>query len=170
MKTNERVLLERLIEERLISMLTAAGFERAALSVGGGPEISNAFPFGSMRRYRDGRDLELIDIQMDKDGAAKFVLNFGIAPPTGIDLPWKHIEQRDALASDLPEYYRLMPHRSSLRWFSISRFSWMALEARAQKTIDRIIELFGEVEEWFRSGEIGRHVRRVGFPINSRNE
>lgn len=162
-----RHLLLRILEERLIGLLLRAGFEQLPLSEAErrSPELSFGFPFGYMRRIRD-RDFELLEIQLDKNGKAKFVLNFGVAPPEGADVPWRHFDQSEARVSALSESYRLYSCRGCMRWFSPS---WTALifdpESRTASVVDHAIELYPEIENWFRARTVGPHMRRLGYPI-----
>lgn len=162
-----RDLLLRILRERLIPVLAQRGFEEIALSEEErrSREMNISFPFGHMRRLK-GSDLELLEIQLDKHGAAKFALNFGVVPPEGADVPWKHFEQSEARVSALSESYRLYSCRGCMKWFSPSRIALSSDEiARATKAVDRAVALFPEVEDWFATRNVGPHMRRVGYPI-----
>ena len=163
----KRDLLLRILRERLISILMERGFEQIALSKEEkrSREVNFSFPFGYMRRAK-GADLELLEIQLDKHGAARFVLNFGIVSPEGADVPWKHFEQNEARVSALPEWYRLHSCRGCMKWFSPS---WITLSSdeisRITKAVDHAVALFPEIECWFATRTVGPHMRRVGYPI-----
>lgn len=125
-----------------------------------------AFPFGRMRRIK-GADHELIEIQLDKRGAAKFVLNSGVVPPSGVDLPWGHLDQDDVPVSGAPQAYRLYSHPGTMRWFSPPWIGWPSdIESRVRKTVDRAIELYPEIDAWFATRTLGPHMRWFGFPVN----
>src|SRR5262249_36656194 len=57
-------------------------------------ETERMFPLGYMRRVR-GTYAHLLEIQFDRWGSAKFVINFGVVPPEGATLPWEHYEQNE---------------------------------------------------------------------------
>jgi len=131
--------------------------------------IRRAFPFGCMKRPK-GADIELLDIQMDKGGRLKFVLNFGVVSPEGVAWPWAKLEQHEMMASDLLKRCRLYDSRFywRMKWFSVS---WPSrpkgIEARINKTVDRLIELYPEVEEWFSTRKEGPHIRCVETRFSS---
>lgn len=159
----DRKILRRLLEKHFIPLLEAKGFERLPLpeKKRKSGELKWAFPLGRLRRIK-GADHEVIEIQFDKHGGAKFTLNFGVVPAEGIDLPWGHFEQDEVGVSGLPESCRLYSCRSLMRWFSPPWFSWRSdRETRISKAVDRAIKLLPEVEAWFETGKVGRHVKRT---------
>ncbi len=126
-----------------------------------------AFPFGYIKRAR-GSHHESIEIQLDKYGRARFVLNCGIVPPQGVDLPWGHLDQDKASASDLPEAYRLHSCKGCMRWFSPPWFAWPHdLESRVKKAVAQAASLCSEVEVWFATRRVGPHMRRFAYPIKT---
>ncbi len=154
------------LEARFIPVLLAKGFKQFPLEgeENKSPEMKTAFPFGYMKRQKGG-DLHLLEIQFDKHGAAKFVLNFGVVPRGGISLPWIHLEQDKASVSALPDAYRLYQKRSRMKWFSASFFaSLFNRESRIGKVVDDVIALYPEIETWFASGSVGLHMRKFGYP------
>jgi hypothetical protein len=164
----KRHVLLGILRERLIPVILERGFQQIAISDGSG-ELRSSFPFGYMRRLK-GSDFELLEIQLDKHGGAKFVLNFGVVPPEGADVPWRHFEQTETRVSALPEWYRLHSCRGCMKWFSPS---WLALSSdktsRIARAVDRAIALYPEVENWFATRRVGSHMRRVGYPITARS-
>jgi hypothetical protein len=164
--TQNRDLLLRILDERFIRMLLDKDFEQLPLP---GAEMTShemrlSFPFGYMRRIKD-RNFELLEVQLDKHGGAKFVVNFGIVPPEGADVPWKHFEQTEARVSALSESYRLYSSRWCMKWFSAP---WLTtafdLESRTRTAVDRAIELYPEIEAWFAARTVGPHMRKIGAP------
>jgi hypothetical protein len=164
MKT-KRSLLTRALQERFIPILLKNGFTQSKLTGvdAASGTIRRAFPFGYMKRPK-GADLELLDIQMHPRGKLKFVLNFGVAPPEGVELPWAKLSQHEVTASGLLRSCRLYDSRFywRMKWFSVSRPSQpKGIEARINKTVDRLVELYPEVEEWFSTRREGPHIRCV---------
>jgi hypothetical protein len=153
-----RAALLAALKQRLIPLLTSSGFVVHPLSgeERASAEIRGAFPLGYLKRRR-GADLELLDVQFHRD---RFVLNFGVVGPAGIDLPWGHFAQEDASTGGLPESGRLYSRRHFMRWFAVPRFGGDRRQ-RAAKTVDRLIALHPEIEAWFASGAIGPHLRVV---------
>ncbi len=162
-----RQLLLRVIEDRLIAALLEHGFRTTPLSENDqrSHELRMSFPFGCLKRAR-GVNLDLIEIQLDKQGAAKFVINLGVAPPSGVTLPWANIEQGKASVSDLPEWYRLYSFEPWLRWFSPA---WFPIDAggRVNRAVDKSVRLLPEAEAYFSTGVVGSHMRRTGYPVAS---
>src|SRR4051812_42603302 len=120
MASGDRELLIEALGERFIPLLAERGFVLYPIankeSVSG--ELRAAFPFGQLKRTK-GSDVELLEIQFDKVGAARFVINIGVVPPGGVILPWGHFASDIVIASGLPEAYRL--HSGTIRrsWFSL---------------------------------------------------
>ncbi len=164
MKTT-RSLLIRALKERFIPILLRNGFMESKLTGANAASgtIRRDFPFGYMKRPK-GADIELLDIQMHPRGKLKFVLNFGVAPPEGVESPWAKFGQHEVTASHLLKGCRLYDSRFywRMKWFSVSGPSWTKdIEARINETVDRLIELYPEVEEWFSTKREGPHMRYV---------
>jgi hypothetical protein len=163
---NERDILLQAVERRLLPFFRRNGFEQSNNRSYDEGILDASFPLGDMRR-RKGLDVEVIEIQFDKDGKAKFALNFGVIPEGGIKLPWKNISQECAQICDAPVYYRLYPRHGSMVWFPGLKFEWLRnAELVAERAIDKVIALYSEVEDWFSVGQVGRHVQRTGYPLN----
>jgi len=164
MSSDDRRLLLSEMERRFIPFLIQQGFVQHGLtsSEQGSSELLLAFPLGYLKRPR-GDSLELIEVQFDKNGRARFVINVGVVPPEGVTLPWGHFTQNDVRASGLPESYRLYSRRGSMTWFSTGWYPFSA-ELRAAKTVDRAIDLYDEVNLWFSAQTVGPHLRRLGVP------
>jgi len=155
------------VERRLLPFFVAQGFERRAKRSGSlSREDAVAFPFGDLRRSR-GVDLEVVEIQFDKNARARFAINFGVLKSEGIDLPWKHLTQSEAQICDSPEYYRLYPHQGSTTWFPGTWFQALRnADASANEAVDNAIALYPALDQWFTTGQTGPHIRRVGYPLH----
>ncbi|HEV2331342.1 MAG TPA: hypothetical protein VGY56_21375 [Verrucomicrobiae bacterium] len=109
--------LRTVIKERLIPHIHSRGFQFDAR------EIHKHDAYGHlMRRFLrwDGNRLELLDIQFDKRGRAKFVFNVGVAPPEGVDDYLGHHSQLETDISNIPKHGRLYAGNAYfMRWFSI---------------------------------------------------
>lgn len=151
-----RAALLAALKQRLIPLLTSSGFvvHRLSDEQRASAEMRGAFPLGYLKRRR-GTDLELLDVQFHRD---RFVLNFGVVGPAGIDLPWGHFAQEDVSASDVPESGRLYSRRRFMRWFAMRRFGGDRPQ-RAAKTVDALITRYPQVEAWFASRTVGPHLR-----------
>jgi hypothetical protein len=147
----------------MIPFLLERGFAQHSLSNEDAKnrELRVGFPFGYMKR-RNGALLELVEVQLDKHGMPKFVLNFGAVPPEGIVLPWVRLSQEDATVSALPDGLRLYRRPRLLVWFALP---WLPTnrQRRAVKAVDRAIALYPEMEAWFSTRSMGPHLRPIGF-------
>lgn len=116
-------------------------------------------PLGTLRRERNG-DMDVVEIQFDKYGSAKFVINFGTIPKEGVTtILGDHAECDVAGASDALESYRLYSSSWRPRWFGLGLFS-PKNEKPIISLIDKAIILSGEINNWFEQGRVGKHMRR----------
>ena len=150
-------------KEKLIPYLASLGFtHHGSLDTDGkSPEIKRSFPFGALKR-EVGQSFQIVELQFHKYDSNKLVINFGVVPPEGVTLPWGHYAQDQVTAGSIPGSYRLFSNARFMRWFSVG---WFAVDKKkgAQKEIDRVIDLFAEVEAWFASGKVGPHMRQLGY-------
>lgn len=102
---------------------------------------------------------ETIEIQFDKYSRPKFIVNFQLDPPSLLpkERPWPEYNRPDNGRLRWAEAFRLHPQPNSIRWFGTwSVFGWRSAEDCARKTVDRLMELFPEVEAWFKGQAVGR--------------
>jgi len=165
---SDRKLLLQTLQDHLVPVILKDGFEQVPLPKEiSSPETKAAFPFGLMRRKK-GRDFELIEIQLDKGGAPKFVVNFGIAPSEGVNLPWGHLAQDKLGVSALPEAYRLYSSATFAKWFSPPLIAPLSgKESKVQKAVDHAAGLYQEIKVWFANRSVGPHMRKFGYPSKS---
>jgi len=124
-------------------------------------------PVGIMKRTTSDGYLDLLEVQIHPRRTA-VILAFGRAPPDGVSLPWARLSQSEVRVGDLPESCRLYAKRSSMTWFGIPWFLFGREEIAAiTKIIERVIELYPEVEDYFRSGAVGPHVKCVRYAIDA---
>jgi hypothetical protein len=118
-------------------------------------------------RRIDAEEVHVCDIQWDKYDRPRFVLNFGKAPAARVvDVTGKPIMPEDILPSHAPTWGRLTPRPGGMTgsWFRQDRslIEWLVTWSRLRSSEQVIVELmtlFGEVEEFWRSGTIGPHMR-----------
>jgi hypothetical protein len=111
------------------------------------------------------------DIQWEKYGRPRFVLNFGSCGPRGVICHGKEIIPTDVTTSATPRCGRLLPGRSphTSSWFrqdrSLLQAVWRRSSLRSPNdVIDNLLNLFPEVEEYWNSGAVGKHVRVFNVP------
>jgi hypothetical protein len=106
------------------------------------------------------------DIQWEKYGRPRFVLNFGSCGPQGVICLGKEIEPADITPSATPWRGRLTPGPSpyTSSWFrqdrSLLQGLWKGSRLKPpDEVISNLIGLLPEVEEYWKSGTIGNHIR-----------
>lgn len=113
--------------------------------------------------------IDVCDIQWEKYGLPRFVMNFGQAPANGVvDLLGKPVMPADIFPSHAPIWGRLSPRAGAMTgsWFRQDRplieriVTWSRLRPPEQ-VISELVTLFAEVEEFWRSGAIGPHMRML---------
>lgn len=158
-----RSTLEEDVSTRLTNVFTQKRFSVVPLP----PEESNselkmAFPLGRLKRLR-GDDLDIVEFQFDKHGRPAFVINFGTAPKGGVNLPWgEHLSRDEADVSSLFDAYRLFNSSFRSRWFAPGWLSTSG-DQTVKKLVNRAVWLSGEVNHWFESGAVGKHMKPFGL-------
>lgn len=162
---NIRKILLSDIQNRLLKVFVDSGFVVFPLTPEEqkSSEIKKAFPLGRLKRV-NGKKLEIVEIQFDKYGKTKFVINFGVAPEEGVILPWTRIEQNDADVSALSEAFRLYSRSIYPSWFELGILS-EETEENVKKIVSKAIDLYPEIETWFSTRVIGKHMRKFGFNL-----
>jgi hypothetical protein len=109
-------------------------------------------------RIKDG-EAHLFDIQWEKYGRPRFVVNFGRCPAEGLVIRGKHFAPQDILATWTPEGGRLQPRPgfSSRSWFRQDKpflkslFSREKLRPAYEVIAVDLVCHFSEVEMWWGS-------------------
>jgi hypothetical protein len=144
------------MKERFYPFAEERGFHRGKAS-------SMFTPF----RRKRGHMVHVFDVQWDKYGAPRFVINFGEAPSNGIQVLGKHIS-----ADQLETYHCLIGRLQRRRggsmgtWFqlrkpiseAIKTFQW---NYRPEEVVDHVITSFSELETWWETKREGPHVPRL---------
>lgn len=146
----------------LIPHLSAAGFQpdgRPIWTEDKEPHLTDRF-----LRWRGG-DLDLLEIQYDPCGRGAFALEFGVAPPGGIDYCGYHYDQKDASVY-ITNRARLGPSRiNHLRRFGFPLLRIPLLRNPSAETVVRkAIELFPQVEAWLSNGIRGANIALIPIP------
>jgi hypothetical protein len=137
---NKRKLLKDCLEEDFVPLLLKKGFRRAAAPKDG----KRTSPLGYFRRGT-GKRLQSVDIQFDKVGKAKFVLNLYLGQG------WKGRQSCRLYQWQAGDF---------MKWFSLPALAFPGdAKAGAERTVRRLVELFSEAEHWFATLEPGSHIR-----------
>lgn len=121
--------------------------------------------FTTFRRAA-GDSLHIFDVQWEKYGRPRFVLNFGTCPASGLNLPDKTIPADQVLAGWTLQGGRLQPRlgATTSSWFRqdnplfVRLFGGPALRP-APEVVTNLIQIFPELEAYWSTGTIGRHLR-----------
>jgi len=165
-QTMRAEMLDKL-RHQLVPALQSRGFVKreASPQERSSDEMQTAFPLGKFQR-QDGLNLQLVEIQLDKHGAPKFVINFGIAPPGGVTLPWGHFEQSKLNVSSLSNAFRLYKNPRWQQWFGGGLIPFKG-SGRLNSAVADATAALQEIDDWFQHGTVGRHVRRFGLPTST---
>lgn len=148
--------------QKLTSILRKAlkeDFHKYILRLGFQPErkFDDVIPY---RRIRDGSN-DLIELQFDKYGRPRFVLNFGNAPADGIiDAYGRFVPAKNVCIAQLVQHGRLHAFPYSIIWFKPNTLLGIRSdEVAVNKVISQFILLAEQVEHWFRTGVSGPNLR-----------
>ncbi len=158
-----RSILEEDVRTRLTNVFTKKGFLVVPLPPGeSNSELKMAFPLGRFKKLR-GDDLDIIEFQFDKHGRPSFVINCGTVPRNGVSLPWGgYLDRDEADVSSLLGAYRLFNSPLHSGWFAPT---WLSTKSdqTVRRLVDKAIRLSGEVNHWFESGTVGKHMKPFGL-------
>jgi hypothetical protein len=136
--------------EDLIPALEQQGFKTIPLDPEDkkSPEIRNAFPFGRMMKTV-GREIHLLEIQIDKRNPKKYRINIGKAPATSINHPHTgQIEVKDLWVRHLPEYYEA--------------YAWPFFRVWLNSDVEKLFpHLIKQTIDILEHGKIGSFIRKV---------
>jgi len=134
-------------------------FDEHIAQLGFNPERrrGDIFPY---RRIREANN-DLLEVQFDKYGRPRFVLNFGIVPVDGvIDAYGRFVEAKDVCIAQLVQHGRLYCLPYLPVWFRPNRlFGIRSPEYSVNKVMSHFILLFVQVECWFLTGASGSHLQ-----------
>lgn len=159
---SKKKLFIRQLQEQLVPHLIAHGFQQLPLSEQDrkSRDMVSMLPHGYLKRQR-GSNLDIVEIQLHPRRST-FVLGFGIAPPEGVTLPWARLTQAEAGVSALTENCRLYANRRFMTWFGATLLPFYKGQSQlVSEGIQKAVSLLPELDEYFRSGAIGPHVKCV---------
>jgi hypothetical protein len=156
--------LRQEIKRVFVPHLTAKGF---AFDMRGAPQIL------TFRRI-NARAIDVCDIQWEKYGRPRFVVNFGKCGADGVVFRGKRIAPEDIVPYYGLCWGRLSPgsDRTTRGWFRQDRpllerlMRWSRFYT-PQEVVSLLTALFVEVEEFWASGTLGPHLRLLPPPAKS---
>ena len=123
--------------------------------------------FSTFRR-RVGDTLQVFDLQWDKNGSPRFVINFGEAPAEGVLRQGVRVAPEDIEVYDCRPSLRLQRKRGGTMgcWFQLRRpllEQLISLSRRytPEQVAAAATDAFAEVEQWWADKAMGPHVHRL---------
>ncbi len=125
-------------------------------------------PFGIDFRRITPVCIDVFDLQWEKYGRPRFVVNFGKCPGAGVTHHGERIPPEKVLSHMGSRSGRMQPGKGphTTAWFSQDRpFVQRVLLRRrnraAAEVVDSLLAVFPELEAWFRDGTLGPHLHLV---------
>lgn len=153
--------LRRELKQRFFPQLERMGFS-----------VDNSSAPNTTRFRRTvGASVQILEVQWEKYGKPRFVINFGTCPAEGLRVRGETFPADKVMAGWLEESGRLQARRghSTAKWFSQDVPWWRRLFAFRDLTpparvVDDLLAAFPEVEAYWERGVVGPHVMmsRIG--------
>lgn len=150
--------LKHELQTSFVPFVRSAGFEDVSRS---------ASLFMEFRRSAEGV-VHVLEIQWEKHGLPRFVINYGTCPSAGIDIHGEHFAPAEVSAGWLPNSGRLQPTRGATTgaWFRQDRWLLAKLLLRRRfrqesEVVTEAVRLFAELEAYWASGVVGKHMHAV---------
>lgn len=120
--------------------------------------------FTTFRRIT-AKSVHVFDVQWDKSGKPRFVINFGEAPAEGVLRYGVPVEARNVEVFDCKPMLRLQRRRGGSMgcWFQLRRPVLLQLlmlqrEYTPEEVAREVLAVFPEAEKWWASRAEGRHI------------
>jgi hypothetical protein len=180
MDKSNRAYLREELSKRVIPYLQSLDFEPAKNPVKA--DARSIHPFGTFVRRRESAS-DIIEIQFDQHSRPSFIINFRRDSPELIK-EGQFVGARNARLPKLTEFgaerfrwaesFRLTPRPKPASWFTMRTFfGFRSPKICSKEVVDRLMNLFPQVEAWFKDGKIGEHVQALPILVplaEARNE
>ena len=120
-------------------------------------------------RRQSGSEVHLFEVQWDKHGRSRFIINFGKAPSEGVVVQGESVGPGKLEVHHCRPWLRLQRKRGgSMRcWFQLRRPLFeqvlsLSREYAPTEVAQSVVSSFEEVEAWLSSGVKGPHVHSLG--------
>lgn len=127
--------------------------------------MQNAPSFIDFKKVTNN-EVWVFDIQFEKYGLPRFVVNFGKCSAEGVTLNGKHYSKDKIIPSLTPGICRLQPGNSSFTgsWFRQDKHWLLKLFSStnlypASEIVSQLMRMFSELEQYFEKGTISEHLR-----------
>ncbi len=148
--------LRQEVKRRIVPFAEARGFKL---------DLRYAPQFFEFRRVSGGV-LHIFDIQWDKRGKRRFIVNFGMCPSDGVECNGQRLSADLVSPAHCSVRGRLYPGKGSLTssWFRQDKPFLMRLFMRGylyppDQVVGQLITLFPELETYWSIGSVGPHLR-----------
>ena len=128
-------------------------------------------PFSVDFRRITMEGIDVFDLQWEKYGSPRFIVNFGHCPAGGVIHHGEQVPPEKVLSYMGSSSGRLQPKNGSgtRSWFcqDPSFFRHLVLRQQprpAADVVDELLCLFPELEEWFRHRRMGPHMMLSNYP------
>ena len=127
--------------------------------------MKNAPSFIDFKKITNN-EVWVFDIQFEKYGLPRFVVNFGKCSADGVTLNGTHYSQSEIVPSLTPGIGRLQPGKTSSTgsWFRqdkhwLTKLVTSSKQRPASEVVNQLMSMFSELEQYFEKGTIGEHLR-----------
>lgn len=159
--------LRQAIREALIPYLRDRGFS---------VDMQRAHQSFAFRKI-DAGTMYVCDIQWEKYGRPRFVVNFGRCSALGVIVGGKKVMPENIFPESTPEHGRLQPGRSrtTAGWFRqdlplLERLISRSKHRPVESVSAQLMALFVEIESFWQSGALGPHLHLTPVPPALRAE
>ena len=145
--------LRRALKEKFFPLLLDKGFVL---------DMRHAPQFITFRKIAPDK-IYICDVQWDKSGKPRFVINFGCGKMEEMHVDEKPLDANDLFPYHTPVMGRLHPSKG-LGWFRqdyglLKRLLLGKAYAPSDQIVSALIERFVEVEKYWDTGRRGSHIR-----------
>lgn len=124
-------------------------------------------PVSTTFRRLAGSSVQIFDVQWEKYGKPRFAVHFGTCPAGGLSVSGTLHPPGEALPTWCPDTGSLQPRdgTSTRSWFRQDATLLQRLLGRPPlrdpaEVAEEVVALFPELERYWQTGEVGRHMRR----------
>jgi hypothetical protein len=132
-------------------------------------------PFGVDFRRIGAEGIDVFDLQWEKYGRPRFVVNFGHCPANGVTRLGEQVPPDKVLSymGSLSGCLQPAKGTGTHSWFCQDRSFFRRVVLRQQNrptsdVVDELLSLFQELEDWFQNRRLGPHMRIIHYPWQDR--
>lgn len=170
-KRSDRRWLLKSLQRLFATALEQRGFRLVPLTADEArSERGQSHPLGRFHRIRGDGGLDIIEIDMRRDGAPAFRIHAGVAPKGGMTtVNGTHIIQEDLWTTWLEEFYEVAPWgwlktAYFQKYFKLIRRAWdrsVATEGDYDTLVLGVVNTIPQIEKALRDGKCGPNIRYV---------